>query len=128
LFTASQCFRKSQQMTCSSCHSVHASEQNNLQVFAQRCMNCHKEAEHTFCTLKNVPTAELVANCIDCHMPALPSSKIALLTNGQKSPTPDSIRTHLITFYEDATQKILAKLREKSGSLRSGSQKSEIRK
>ena len=113
LFTASQCFRKSQQMTCSSCHSVHTSEQNKLQVFAQRCMTCHQEASHTFCKLKGVPAADLITNCVDCHMPALPSSKIALLTNGQASPVPDSIRTHLITFYEDATQKILEKLKKK---------------
>jgi hypothetical protein len=113
LFTASQCFRKSKDMNCSSCHNTHTSEQDNLQVFSQRCMNCHKEADHTFCKMKGVSAADLIANCVDCHMPALPSSKIALLTNGQTSPTPDSIRTHLITFYEDQTQKILARLRKR---------------
>jgi hypothetical protein len=43
-------------------------------------------------------------------MPALPSSQIMLLASGQKSPTPDAIRTHLITVYKAATEKVLARL------------------
>ena len=78
-----------------------------MQVFSQRCMNCHKEADHTFCTLSTVPAATLKQNCIDCHMPALPSRAITLLTNGQEKPTPDSIRTHLIAIYRPDAKGII---------------------
>lgn len=90
LLAASACFIKSKgMMNCSSCHDPHTNERNDMQVFSKRCMNCHKAVEHK-------TTAVLTENCIDCHMPVLPSSAITLLTNGQTSPTPDSVRTHLI--------------------------------
>lgn len=100
LLSASKCFSGSQQMTCGSCHNTHTNERDNMQVFSQRCMSCHAAGSPDFCTLKNVPAATLQQNCIDCHMPAMPSSAITLLTNGQQSPTPDSIRTHLIAIYK----------------------------
>jgi hypothetical protein len=111
LFTASKCFVKSREMNCSSCHNPHNSERDQLAVFSARCMNCHKTADHTFCKLESLPVATLSKNCIDCHMPALPSGSITLLTNGQTSPTPDSIRTHLITIYREQAEKIMARIR-----------------
>lgn len=110
LFTASRCFIKSDNMNCSSCHNPHNSERDQLQTFSTRCMNCHKTADHTFCKLNSIPEATLAKNCIDCHMPALPSVNITLLTNGESSPTSDSIRTHLIRVYPEETRKILARL------------------
>jgi len=108
LFTGSQCFIQSKNMNCSSCHSPHATERTNLQAFSQRCMNCHTEAGHNFCTLNSVPAATLKQNCVDCHMPELPSRSITLLTNGQTKPTPDSIRTHLIAIYKPDAKGIIA--------------------
>lgn len=97
LFTASKCYLKSRNtMNCSSCHDPHINEKDDLQVFSQRCMNCHKAAEHK---AVGPSSAVLSQNCIDCHMPALPSTAITLLTNGQASPTADSVRTHLISIY-----------------------------
>jgi len=114
LFTASKCFMKSNDMNCSSCHSPHNSESNNMELFSQRCMHCHNTANHNFCKLAELPANTLAKNCIDCHMPALPSSNITLLTNGKQSPTPDSIRTHLITIYKAETEKVLARLKKAS--------------
>ena len=111
LFTASECFRKSKGMNCSSCHNPHTTERDNLTVLSQRCMNCHTATGHNFCKLTTLPAATLTQNCIDCHMPALPSGKIALLANGQTSPTPDSIHTHLITIYPNETARIMARLK-----------------
>jgi hypothetical protein len=107
LFTASQCFIQSKDMNCSSCHNPHATERTNMQVFSQRCMNCHSEANHNFCKLSTMPAATLAQNCIDCHMPALPSRAITLLTNGESKPTPDSIRTHLIGVYRPDAKGII---------------------
>ena len=108
LFTASKCFVKSREMNCSSCHNPHASEAGNIELFSQRCMSCHQAGSEAFCTFKSLPAATLSKNCIDCHMPALPSNIITLLTNGATNPTPDSIRTHLIKVYPEETARIMA--------------------
>ena len=76
-------------------------------MFAQRCTGCHQQDTHKKTKLSAEARQQ---NCINCHMPALPSTAITLLANGQTNPTPDSIRTHLIGVYEDAAQNILAKL------------------
>jgi hypothetical protein len=111
LFTASKCYIKSENMNCSSCHNPHGGDKQV--TFSQRCMSCHNTTSHTFCKLTTLPEAILSKNCIDCHMPALPSGSITLLTNGHISPTPDSIRTHLITVYENETKKVITRLKEK---------------
>jgi len=112
LFTASKCFIKSEGMNCSSCHNPHNNERDQLQAFSQRCMNCHKTEDHTFCKMTALPAATLSKNCIDCHMPALASRSITMLTNGQNSATPDSMRTHLIAVYREETRKFMATLKE----------------
>ena len=53
-------------------------------------------------TLKN--------NCIDCHMPALPSKKIFLEVEDKAKSTPDLIRTHLISIYREQTKQYLEKI------------------
>ncbi len=111
LFTASRCFIQSKDMNCSSCHDPHTRETANMQVFSRRCMNCHEAGSKAFCTLVSLPAATLSQNCIDCHMPALPSNAITLLTNGAANPTPDSVRTHLITLYPEETKRIIATLK-----------------
>ena len=45
-----------------------------------------------------------VTNCIDCHMPALPSNKILLELRGDKTPVADLVRTHRIAIYPDISK------------------------
>ncbi|MEO8110535.1 MAG: multiheme c-type cytochrome [Ginsengibacter sp.] len=99
LLMASKCYQQSKDLNCLSCHNAHGDEIQNMALFSQKCMVCHTEANHNFCTMKPAPGLVLQANCIDCHMPALPSKKVTLLTNHQESPRPDYIRTHLIAVY-----------------------------
>jgi hypothetical protein len=40
-------------------------------------------------------------DCIDCHMPALPSAVITFGVNGKDKPMPDLIRTHRVAIYPD---------------------------
>jgi len=112
LFTASKCFIKSDKMTCSSCHDPHNNERNQLQAFSKSCMSCHQPEGPAFCKMTSLPAAVLSKNCIDCHMPALPSRNITMLTEGQTSPTPDSMRTHLITVYREETKAFMAALKK----------------
>ncbi len=95
LLAASKCFKQTN-MDCSSCHQVHNKESNNLALFSQRCMNCHQENKN-FCTVKNA--IALKENCIDCHMPLLPSGKIQLKVSEKLSVIPDLLRTHWIKVY-----------------------------
>jgi hypothetical protein len=51
------------------------------------------------------------ANCIDCHMPLKPSSRIMLLTRQNTNAKPDLIRTHWIKNYPEEAEKILGYLK-----------------
>jgi hypothetical protein len=130
LLVASQCYLQSKTLTCESCHDVHVRERENLAVFATRCMSCHAavggvaagrhagggvaatagEGAH-FCKLgPKVDRAFLINNCIDCHMPARASARISMLTQQQKDPVADLVRSHYITVYPEETKKKLAAL------------------
>ena len=111
LLTASKCFRTSN-MNCSSCHNVHNEEVNAPALFSQRCMSCHNETSHSTCKLTNKPAGlSLSDNCVDCHMPLLPSSKIFLQLNDPKKSTPDFVRTHRIGIYPKQTQEYIEKIK-----------------
>ena len=94
LLTTSKCFKASQ-MDCASCHNVHVDEFNQPATFSRRCMNCHQAG----CTFPPVKELKLENNCIDCHMPALPSQKILLQLSGTSAPVHDLVRTHHIGIY-----------------------------
>ena len=53
----------------------------------------------------------LINNCIDCHMPARASARITMLTQTQKDPIADLVRSHYITVYPEETKKKLAALK-----------------
>jgi hypothetical protein len=107
LLAASACFIKSKSLTCNSCHNTHVTERKNMALFSKRCMSCHSPATHNFCTMAPKPGITITNNCIDCHMPAKPSRMITLLSNGDKTATPNFVRTHYITVYPGETKKQL---------------------
>ena len=111
LLTSSKCFKMSS-MTCSSCHDVHKEEINEPKLFSSRCMDCHTDAAHNFCTLTALPQSELVNNCIDCHMPLLPSKKIFLEMSDKNKSTPDLVRTHRIAIYPEQTKMFIERLQK----------------
>jgi hypothetical protein len=115
LLSASKCFRMST-MDCSSCHNVHVKETDQLNVFSSRCMNCHKKGSDNFCTQPEVPGLVLSNNCIDCHMPELPSKQVFLRSSNNKS-TPFFVRTHLVGNYENQIKLFLEKI-EKERAIR----------
>lgn len=110
LMMASACFKGSNELTCNSCHNVHVKERDNLEIFSNRCINCHQQVQHSF-TGKNAGLNNAVkTNCIDCHMPAK-ASGITMLTNQTMSAVPDYIRTHLITIYDKESKKFVDSFR-----------------
>lgn len=98
LLSASKCFQSSQ-MDCSSCHNVHNNEAGSIALYSQRCMNCHNEKTQDTCRVVHPPGLVLADNCIDCHMPALPSQKIQLDLSRADKPVHDLLRTHRIAIY-----------------------------
>jgi hypothetical protein len=109
LLTASKCFKNSS-MHCSSCHNVHVKEADKVELFSQRCTTCHTVANHNFCTQPALPGLKLLKNCIDCHMPALPSTKIFLEVEDRSRATPYLVRTHLIGIYKEQVKRYLESL------------------
>lgn len=99
LLTASKCFRQSDQLDCSSCHDPHANEYGKMEVFSRRCSACHNGTTGHGCTFGPVRQMRRVNNCIDCHMPALPSQVIVLQVSGQQQPVHDLVRTHRVAVY-----------------------------
>lgn len=109
LLTASKCFRSSA-MDCSSCHNVHEAEANNFELFSMRCMTCHPAEGHNFCSVAGVSLERLKSNCIECHMPALPSSQVLFRLKENQEPAPDLVRTHLVGIYPEQVKSYIAKI------------------
>ncbi|MGK2864164.1 MAG: multiheme c-type cytochrome [Chitinophagaceae bacterium] len=111
LLTSSKCFVMTAQMDCSSCHNVHENEFNKPKIFSQRCMDCHNKTEQHGCTVKPSNGLILSNNCIDCHMPELPSEKITLNVANEDKKVPDLVRTHRVAVYKQQSREYIEKLK-----------------
>jgi hypothetical protein len=105
------------EMDCSSCHDVHVRETKKLDVFSARCMNCHKQGSESFCTQPEVDGLVLSKNCIDCHMPALPSKQVFLRSSDTFESTPFFVRTHLVGKYDQQVKAYLENLNKQNTGL-----------
>ncbi len=110
LLMASKCFKNSAQLDCSSCHNVHENEVNSPKIFSQRCITCHTDVSHASLMLPINKKQLLRNNCIDCHMPMLPSGKIILNVANAQDAVHDEVRTHKIGIYPVTTKDLLQKI------------------
>jgi mono/diheme cytochrome c family protein len=115
MLKASKCFLKSNTLTCNTCHDPHKNEKGNTALFSQRCMSCHNDNHSgaVLCKMTKTAGTQINNNCINCHMPQLPSMAIAVMLQGAATPTPALMHTHLIKNYPEETKKILAFLKKK---------------
>lgn len=113
LLSASKCFQMSP-MDCSSCHDVHAAESNKLELFSARCMTCHTVGGDRSCKQPEVHGLTLTKNCIDCHMPALPSRKVFLQAPDTFATTPFLVRTHVIGTYKTQVKLFLERINKEN--------------
>ena len=111
LLTSSKCYKMSA-LDCSSCHNVHVNEANNPGIFSQRCIACHAETKHESIDLPGDKKKMLAANCIDCHMPALPSGKIILDVTNTDKAVHDVVRTHRVGIYPEQSKEFLKTLKK----------------
>ncbi|HKG06973.1 MAG TPA: cytochrome c3 family protein [Pedobacter sp.] len=96
MLQGSQCFAKSKDMTCGTCHSAHKAEDNNLIAYSKQCISCHATIKHSEKTLGN---AMVKTNCINCHMPLKSSKVITYQQAGQKEKSAYQLHTHRIAVY-----------------------------
>jgi hypothetical protein len=93
LLQRSRCYLSSPNMTCSTCHDVHAKEQPAA-AYSAKCLTCHQWQS---CGVSKTMGHSIANNCIDCHMPVEPTSVIV-------SETADKVvratmRNHWINVY-----------------------------
>ena len=116
LLRASQCFRKSEAMTCNTCHNTHQTERGNTILFSQRCLSCHNTSNAVVCPLTARLGASVIKNnCIDCHMPLSASKNISVSLPGDTATKSAYVRSHYISIYPEETSKILTLLKNKKG-------------
>ncbi|HEY1006418.1 MAG TPA: hypothetical protein VGD92_04525 [Sphingobacteriaceae bacterium] len=108
MLAGSACFIKSD-MDCSSCHNTHKTENNEV-LFSQRCLNCHRAGDHA----PVAPAASIKTNCIDCHMPMVPSRLITFQQAGKSRETPYLLRSHRIAVYPDRDGKMQKEMKRSS--------------
>jgi hypothetical protein len=88
----SRCYRSSQ-MTCTTCHDVHAPE-GAAASYSEKCLQCHQDRD---CGEFVKLGAKIRQNCIDCHMPVQDSNLIVSDLNGEQVKA--RIRNHWIKVY-----------------------------
>lgn len=66
----SRCFKESQgEMSCSTCHDPHRGTSHDKQQYVLQCLKCHQPDRKRF----SVCPISASADCLRCHMPAVPS-------------------------------------------------------
>ena len=95
LLQRSPCYQASQ-MTCITCHDVHAT-QRDVKQLSGACLKCHTPKS---CGLFPTQGQALVGRCVDCHMPLQASNTIVSTLNGEAKQA--QVRSHWIKVYRDS--------------------------
>ena len=103
LLVQSKCFNV-KTMTCETCHDPHKNASDNLAIFSQKCMGCHKQETNNFCPQYASLGESIKANCIDCHMPKQTSNTISFQMQQSDIKSLYLLRTHRIAVYKDSMQ------------------------
>ncbi|MBV8630333.1 MAG: hypothetical protein JOZ83_05375 [Silvibacterium sp.] len=96
LLERSRCYHSSPNMTCSTCHDVHAPE-HPAAWYSAKCLTCHQWQS---CAMAKTMGHRIAANCIDCHMPVEPTNVIVSDTAGKEVRA--KMRNHWINVYPGA--------------------------
>lgn len=91
----SRCYRSSQ-MTCTTCHDVHAPEREPA-AYSEKCLHCHKDKD---CGEFAKRGEKIRENCVDCHMPVEDSNLI--ISNLHEKQVKARMRNHWIKVYPQA--------------------------
>ncbi|MFK8114534.1 MAG: multiheme c-type cytochrome [Rubripirellula sp.] len=97
----SECFNQSE-MGCVECHDPHQNERGKMELFSQRCLECHQSEK---CGMSETLGASIVDNCVDCHMPKKAGEFLRLDTSEGSIFPP--LRDHYIRVDQEATKKFM---------------------
>jgi hypothetical protein len=95
LLKRSPCYLNSPQMSCSTCHQVHAPERSAAS-YSTHCLGCHRVES---CGMSKQLGQKIAADCVDCHMPVLQTDAIISQTGDKTIRT--RMRTHWIKIYPE---------------------------
>jgi hypothetical protein len=101
LLSQSKCFLQSKTMNCVTCHDPHTNAGADLNVYSQKCIDCHQDTDHKKSGIDKAVANTMRSNCIDCHMPLQPSRSITFKLPGSDSASFYLLRTHKIAVYQD---------------------------
>ncbi|HKW39761.1 MAG TPA: multiheme c-type cytochrome [Gemmatimonadales bacterium] len=101
LLQRSKCFRSSPDMSCATCHDVHATHRD-VASFVPKCLGCHDTSQHP---MADRIGGRLIADCIDCHMPNRKSHAIEINTPTKQVAL--YFRSHAIGIYPDVAAALL---------------------
>ncbi|MEW7290083.1 cytochrome c3 family protein [Aquimarina sp. 2304DJ70-9] len=105
LLKASECFKKSTLLDCSSCHNPHKKERGEFSSFNQKCMNCHNSLSNPIvCAGDKAEMQQMNNNCVQCHMP-LVNSKAMKIQITEEEEVAVKVRTHFIGIYNQQNSK-----------------------
>ncbi|WP_123803471.1 cytochrome c3 family protein [Maribacter sp. 4G9] len=104
LLTSSKCFTASEQMDCMTCHDPHRNQRGQKAYFNSRCITCHQQNKTT-CSVSKSKMAAMNNDCIQCHMPVIPSKSMQVQLTKLDKATPIGVRTHNIAIYPEETTK-----------------------
>ena len=93
LLQRSRCYLSSPNMSCSTCHDVHAKEQPAA-AYSAKCLTCHQWQS---CGLSKTRGHSIANNCIDCHMPLEPTRVI--ISETADKVVRATMRNHWIKIY-----------------------------
>jgi hypothetical protein len=96
LLQRSRCYLSSPNMTCSTCHDVHAPERPAAS-YSSKCLTCHQWQS---CGIAKTMGHRIANDCIDCHMPVEPTNVIVSDTAGKIARA--KMRNHWIKVYPGA--------------------------
>jgi hypothetical protein len=84
MLAASACFRKSNNLSCLTCHAAHRPVERRLSAYDPVCRNCHTTPGHK--------TDIATRACAGCHMPRVEPQPHLVFSNHRIAVYPDKVR------------------------------------
>lgn len=101
----SQCFQKSETLTCITCHDPHQrSGSSSLSPSQRSCLKCHKSEE---CREQDRLPMPMRDDCVACHMPQVNKIQVYFRTEDDSFVSPVKRYEHRIAVYPEARDELL---------------------